>query len=141
MNLVVLIMTGLAALAILGGVVLLVMGRGGGLARFEADYPPLDLPSERPVTGADVSHLRLPLALWGYHVRAVDEVFYRIMRALSDRDHRIAVLERTIVELGGVSALRRALEETGEAAVRPPRDAPDSLLADAAADPDGPGER
>lgn len=103
MNLAVLIVTGFAVLAVLGGVVLLVMGRGGEMARFEADYPPLDLPDDRPITSIDVGHVRLPISLWGYHVRAVDEVLYRLSGALSERDRRIAGLERRVAELGGVA--------------------------------------
>ncbi|GAA3722597.1 DivIVA domain-containing protein [Spinactinospora alkalitolerans] len=96
----ILILTALAALAVLVGVALVVMGRGGQLARFEADHPPLELPSDRPVTGSDVANVRLPLALWGYHVRAVDEVLQRLAAALKERDARIAELEERLAEPG-----------------------------------------
>ncbi|MBB5999479.1 hypothetical protein [Streptomonospora salina] len=90
----------LAAVAVLAGVAYVVMGKGGELARFEADHPPLELPSGRPLSGPDVSRVLLPLALWGYHVRAVDDVLRRVVGALSERDARIADLERRLAEAG-----------------------------------------
>ncbi|GAA3980150.1 hypothetical protein [Thermobifida alba] len=94
----ILILTALAAFAVLVAVAALVMGYGGQLARFEADHPPLALPTDRPVTGRDVARIRLPLALWGYHVRAVDEVLDRMATDIEERDARIAQLE---ARLGG----------------------------------------
>lgn len=88
-----------AAVAVLAGVAFVVMDRGEGLARFEADHPPLDLPEGRSVTGDDISRVRIPLALWGYHVRAVDEVLSRLAASLRERDERIAELERRHTEL------------------------------------------
>lgn len=82
-----------AALAVLVGVVYVVLGKGGRLARFEADYPPLDLPSDRPVKAAELGRLLLPLAMWGYHVRAVDELLLRLTATLREREARIDDLE------------------------------------------------
>lgn len=82
-----------AALAVLVGVVYVVLGKGGRLARFEADYPPLDLPSDRPVKAAHLGRLLLPLAMWGYHVRAVDELLLRLTATLREREARIEDLE------------------------------------------------
>lgn len=85
-----------AALAVLAGVVYVVLGKGGQLARFEADHPPLDLPTDRPITGTDVARVLLPLAMWGYNVRAVDEVLRRLAGTLRDQELRIAELERRL---------------------------------------------
>ncbi|PSK97344.1 hypothetical protein CLV63_10862 [Murinocardiopsis flavida] len=101
MNLTILILTGLAAVAVLAAVALVVMGKGGQLARFEADHAPLDLPADRPISAADVAGVRLPLSMWGYHVRAVDEALRRLSGALRDRDARIEELE---ARLGGLAA-------------------------------------
>lgn len=101
MNLTILILTALAAVAVLAAVALVVMGKGGQLARFEADHAPLDLPSERPIAATDVARVRLPLSMWGYHVRAVDEVLRRLSGALRDRDARIEELEWRLGEQGG----------------------------------------
>ncbi|GAA4944324.1 hypothetical protein GCM10023224_29100 [Streptomonospora halophila] len=94
------VLIALAAVAVLAGVAFVVMGKGGELARFEADHPPLDLPADRPLSGSDVSRVLLPLSLWGYHVRAVDDVLRRVVGALSERDARIADLERRLQETG-----------------------------------------
>ncbi len=82
-----------AALAVLVGVVFIVLGKGGQLARFEADYPPLNLPDDRPVKAHDLGRMMLPLALWGYHVRAVDEMLLRLTGTLREREERIQDLE------------------------------------------------
>ena len=82
-----------AALAVLVGVVYVVLGKGGQLARFEADYLPLPLPDDRPVKAFDLARLVLPLAMWGYHVRAVDELLLRLTATLREREERIQDLE------------------------------------------------
>ncbi|WP_052745832.1 hypothetical protein [Allosalinactinospora lopnorensis] len=95
----ILILITLAAVTVLAGVAFVVMGKGGQLARFEADHPPLDLPVDRPVTSDDIARVTLPLALWGYHVRAVDEALARLATSLRERDTRIAELEYRMAEL------------------------------------------
>jgi len=87
------ILVAAAALAVLVGVVYVVLGKGGQLARFEADYPPLPLPHDRPIGAHDLGRVMLPLALWGYHVRAVDELLLRLTVTLRERDERIEDLE------------------------------------------------
>ncbi len=82
-----------AALSVLVGVVYVVLGKGGQLARFEADHPPLALPEDRPVKAFDLGRLMLPLAMWGYHVRAVDELLLRLTATLREREEHIQDLE------------------------------------------------
>ncbi|MFE3458942.1 hypothetical protein ACFXKD_15485 [Nocardiopsis aegyptia] len=89
----IMILVALAALAVLVGVVYVVLGKGGRLARVEADYPPLDLPEDGAVTAPDLNRLVLPLAMWGYHVRAVDELLVRLAATLRAREERIQDLE------------------------------------------------
>lgn len=89
----IMILVALAALAVLVGVVYVVLGKGRQLARFEADYPPLDLPEEGSVRAPDLNRLVLPLAMWGYHVRAVDELLVRLAATLRAREERIQDLE------------------------------------------------
>lgn len=97
----ILILTALAAFAVLVAVAVVVMGYGGQLARFEADHPPLDLPTDRPVSSRDVARIRLPLTMWGgYHVRAVDELLGRMAAGIDERDARIAQLEARLGERG-----------------------------------------
>ena len=93
------ILVAVAALAVLVGVVFVVLGKGGQLARFEADFPPLDLPEDRPVGSHDLGGLFLPLALWGYHVRAVDALLLRLTATLREREERIEDLEWRLARL------------------------------------------
>ncbi len=93
------ILVAAAALAVLVGVVYVVLGKGGQLARFEADFPPLDLPEGRPVSHRDLGGLLLPLSMWGYHVRAVDELLVRLTGTLREREERIADLEWRLARL------------------------------------------
>ncbi|WP_460746419.1 hypothetical protein [Nocardiopsis oceani] len=89
----IMILVAAAALAVLVGVVYVVLGKGGQLARFEADHPPLNLPEGRPVGSRDLSDLLIPLAMWGYHVRAVDALLIRLTATLREREERIEDLE------------------------------------------------
>ncbi|WP_197024178.1 hypothetical protein [Nocardiopsis sp. CNT312] len=92
----IMILLGAVAVTVLAGVVLVVLGRGGGLAGVEADRPPLDLPADRPVGTADLHRLTLPLSLLGYHVRAVDDLLTRLSDELGERERRIAELEERL---------------------------------------------
>ncbi len=93
------ILVAAAALAVLVGVVYVVLGKGGQLARFEADFPPLNLPEGRPVGSRDLGGLLLPLSMWGYHVRAVDELLVRLTGTLREREERIEDLEWRLARL------------------------------------------
>lgn len=95
----ILILVAAAALAVLVGVVFVVLGKGGQLARFEADFPPLNLPEGRPVGSRDLAGLLVPLSMWGYHVRAVDELLVRLTSTLREREERIEDLEWRLARL------------------------------------------
>jgi hypothetical protein len=86
----------IVAVAILCGVVVVAMGRGGELARPAPDVRPLD---GEIVTAADVALLRPPAALWGYDMRATDEALNMVARTVTERDVEIAILRRQIAEL------------------------------------------
>lgn len=86
----------IVAAAILCGVVVVAMGRGGELARPAADVRPLD---GDLVTAADVALLRPPAALWGYDMRSTDEALNMVARTVTERDVEIAILRRQIAEL------------------------------------------
>jgi len=86
----------IVAVAILCGVVVVAMGRGGELGRPAADVRPLD---GEIVTAADVALLRPPAALWGYDMRATDEALNMVARTVTERDVEIAILRRQIAEL------------------------------------------
>lgn len=79
--------------ALLIGVVLLALGRGEGLATEELDDVVVDLPEDRPLVASDVESVRLPLALRGYRMAAVDEVLDRLAAELALRDAQIRDLQ------------------------------------------------
>ena len=78
---------------LLTGVVLLALGRGDGLSDQELDDVVIDLPEDRVLLASDVESVRLPLALRGYRMAAVDEVLDRLAAELALRDARIRELE------------------------------------------------
>ncbi|OLT22174.1 hypothetical protein BJF79_46400 [Actinomadura sp. CNU-125] len=120
---IVLVVLGLAAVAVLGAVVLLAMGRGGELSATHPDHPPLPFGAEgRPVTAAETFDLRLPRTIWGYQPEVTDEAVRRLARrALGDRDAELAALRRENAELrhraGDPVGALYGLRETGPNAV------------------------
>jgi hypothetical protein len=97
--LIVIVAIALAGLAVVVAVVMLASGMGGELADVHPDHPPLPLPGDRPIAGTDAALLRLPLGVWGYHIRVTDEALRRLSYALTERDTRIAILEQQAAEL------------------------------------------
>ena len=91
----------LAALAILAGVVVVAVGRGGELAMFRPDVP------ARPqafASAADVASFRPPPAFFGYSATATDEALQRITTVVAERDAEVAWLRGQIAELKGSAA-------------------------------------
>jgi hypothetical protein len=88
----------LAAVAVLGAIVVVAVGGGGQLSTEHPDHPPLALPGRRAVGGTDAALLRLPLGIWGYHKQITDEALQRFASELTERDTRIAVLEQELAE-------------------------------------------
>lgn len=84
------------AVAIVTGVAVVAMGRGGEMAKFIADVRPLDADIE---TAADVALLRPPAAMWGYDKRATDEALNAVAQTVTDRDVEIAALRRQLEDL------------------------------------------
>jgi hypothetical protein len=109
----------IAAVAVLAGVVVVALGRGGELAFFPADYAPIKLDE---IAATDVVLFRPPMALWGYNAQATDEALNRIADALTERDIEITALRQQVADLQAASpaARRRAYLD----AVRPARTAP-----------------
>lgn len=88
----------LAAGAILGGVVVVAMGRGGEMALFDRDLP---VRTVRLKTPGEVATLRLPFGFVGYQARATGEALVAAANLLAQRDAEIAELRREIWRLGG----------------------------------------
>lgn len=75
------------------GVVLMALGRGDNLAEQDLDDVVVDLPEDRPVVASDVEVVRLPLALRGYQMTAVDNLLDRLAAELALRDSTIRELQ------------------------------------------------
>jgi hypothetical protein len=86
----------LVAAVILGGVIVVAIGRGGELGSSEPDIRPLDT---EIVTAADVALLRPPASLWGYNIRVTDEALNLVARTVTERDVEIATLRRQLADL------------------------------------------
>ncbi len=86
----------IVAVAVLCGVVVVAMGRGGEMARPVADVRPFE---GEIMSAADVALLRPPAALWGYDMRATDEALNMVARSVTERDVEIAILRRQIADL------------------------------------------
>jgi hypothetical protein len=93
----VLVLLILAGVAILVGVVSVAIGRGGEMAEFAGDYPPIE--TDDLLTAADVAVLRPPSALWGYNTAVTDEALDLISKVVTERDVEIATLRRQLAEL------------------------------------------
>jgi DivIVA domain-containing protein len=72
---------------------LLALGRGEGLVEEEPDDVIVRLPEGRSMVASDVETLRLPLAVRGYQMAAVDEVLDRLAAELALRDAQIRQLQ------------------------------------------------
>jgi hypothetical protein len=85
----------LAALVLLGAIVVVATGRGGELAREAAEEPSAtDFHS-----GADVARYRPPAALFGYHAATTEYALDVIGQAIADRDAEIGWLRARLREL------------------------------------------
>jgi len=74
-------------------VVLLALGRGGPGPQPPPDEVVVDLPEDRALLPADIERVRLPLALRGYQMAAVDDVLDRLAVELAQRDDQIRELQ------------------------------------------------
>jgi hypothetical protein len=85
----------LAAAVILGGVVVVAMGRGGELSR---ERP--ELPGRSDFrTWSDVARYRPPPALLGYHAGATEHALSLIARTIAERDAEIDWLRNRLAEV------------------------------------------
>ncbi|MGW9209921.1 DivIVA domain-containing protein [Embleya sp. NPDC055664] len=87
-------------LVVVIGVVLViaavVLGAGGSLPDAYREQPELRMPGDRPLTSADVDHIRFPVVFRGYRMSEVDLVLDRLTGELAARDARILELEYRI---------------------------------------------
>ncbi len=90
----------IVAVVLLGGIVVVAMGRGGELAR-DASEEPVAADFE---SWADVASYRPPAALLGYHAGVTERALQLISRLIADRDAEIAWLRSRLHELQQESA-------------------------------------
>ena len=85
----------IAAAVILGGIIVVAMGKGGELS---TERP--DLPSRTDLrSSSDVAEYRPPAALIGYHAASTEHALALIARAIAERDAEIDWLRRRLAEL------------------------------------------
>jgi hypothetical protein len=85
----------LAAAVILGGIIVVAMGKGGELSRERPDLPArADFRS-----WSDVADYRPPGALLGYHAAATEHALALIARTIAERDAEIDWLRRRLAEV------------------------------------------
>ncbi|SDC54777.1 DivIVA domain-containing protein [Geodermatophilus telluris] len=89
-------LVGLAAVAVVGALLFLggsvLLGRGETQPPADPDRSPVELPDDRPVTGADVRALQIPVALRGYRMTEVDWLLEQLAETIEERDEVIAAL-------------------------------------------------
>ncbi|WP_020608193.1 hypothetical protein [Actinomadura flavalba] len=95
------VVVGTACLAVLGAVLVLAVGRGGELAPAQPETAPPLVPAGERVVPSDVTSVRLPRGLWGYHPVATQDTVRWFATTLAERDARIATLETEVADLRG----------------------------------------
>lgn len=85
-----------AAIAILAGVVVVAMGRGGEIARFDRDLP---MTPPRVRDASDLALLQLPVGLFGYQEQATHEALDAAGRLLAEQDAEIGRLREEVARL------------------------------------------
>jgi hypothetical protein len=104
-----------AAAAILAGVVVVAMGRGGELTLFHRDLPAAGF---RLRTAADVALLRLPTGLFGYQQQVTSDVLRDIADLLASQEAEIASLRDEVWRLNSPLGTGSVSVEPGVAAQR-----------------------
>jgi|SRR5215472_7485619 len=85
-----------AAIAILASVVVVAMGRGGEIARFDRDLPMMP---PRIEDASDLALLQLPIGLFGYQERATRVALDAAARLLAEQDAEIARLRDEVTRI------------------------------------------
>jgi hypothetical protein len=85
-----------AAIAILAGVVVVAMGRGGEITRFDRDLP---MTPPRVRDASDLALLQLPVGLFGYQEQATHEALDAAARLLAEQDAEIGRLREEVARL------------------------------------------
>jgi DivIVA domain-containing protein len=109
---------GLTAGAIVFGVATLITGGDSGLAPAEPDGRAVPLPTSRPLVESDVDGVRFDTAFRGYRMAQVDQALRRAAYDIGYKDELIGVLEAEVVALREArTADADALRQVREAAL------------------------
>lgn len=96
------------ALLVVGGLLFLAasfaFGRDEEMAPALPEGTPVELPDDRPATGADLRALRLAVVLRGYRMEEVDWVLDRLAEQVDSRDREIARL-RSVLHVEPMAAV------------------------------------
>src|SRR5215472_16499070 len=90
-----------AAIAILASVVVVAMGRGGEIARFDRDLP---MTPPRVRDASDLALLQLPIGLFGYQEQATREALDAAARLLAEQNAEIGRLREEVARLSAGAA-------------------------------------
>jgi hypothetical protein len=108
----------IAAAIILGGIIVVAMGKGGELALSRPKSPSrTDFES-----GSDVADYRPPAALIGYSAVATEQALALIARTIAERDAEIDWLRRRLAELQPESLPDETTETATDGLTEPPVD-------------------
>lgn len=89
------------AVAVLGAAAIVAAGGLGSMpAEPVRDVFRQDLPTDRPLSGADLGRMRFGVTLRGYSMSQVDDLLDRLSTELTERDSSIAGLEARLDALG-----------------------------------------
>jgi DivIVA domain-containing protein len=123
-------LVGIAAVAVVGALLFLggsvLLGRGETRPPAEPDRSPVELPDDRPVSGADVRALQVSVAVRGYRMTEVDWLLEQLAQALEERDEVIAALraQRPARAADADTDPGLALPADGASGARPAGEAP-----------------
>lgn len=90
---------GLTAGAVVFGVAALITGNDPGLAAVEPDGRAVPLPTNRPLVESDVDRVRFDTSLRGYRMAQVDQALRRAAYDIGYKDELIGVLEAEVAAL------------------------------------------
>jgi hypothetical protein len=108
----------IAAAVILGGIIVVAMGKGGELAVSRPEPPSrTDFQSS-----SDVADYRPPAALIGYSALATEQALGLIARTIAERDAEIDWLRRRLAELQPESLPDETTETPADGRAEPPPD-------------------
>jgi DivIVA domain-containing protein len=88
----------LVIVLLIGAVAVVASGRWGSMNEVYDDRPDMTVPSGHPLTAEDIRLSRFAVGVRGYRMDEVDTLLDRLADEVSERDRRIAELERATAQ-------------------------------------------